>query len=119
MTLAVQAELRNKSTKCHLRQLRENKMIPGIVYGKGTDNVPISIHEQHIHSLLTHHANSIIELDVPGLGKRQVVIMETQKDILTNKCRHIDFQIISMNETIHSADEKKADQEVAVTKEDE
>lgn len=99
MTLSIQTELRRKQTKGHLRKLREDGMIPGIVYGKGVEPIPITVPEKQLRTIMRQ---AVIALDVPGLGKKQVVVDEAQKEAITGQYRHIDFRVVQMDEPIRS-----------------
>lgn len=98
MAIAIQAEVRQTKTKAELRQLRANGKIPGVVFGSQVGSIPISIDEKTLHPILSKHARSILEMEVPGKGKQSVIIGEVQRDPIVGKLLHVDFHQFNTNE---------------------
>ncbi|MCI3923675.1 50S ribosomal protein L25 [Paenibacillus sp. TRM 82003] len=103
MALALQAELRGNRTKGQLRRLRASGKIPGIAYGNGFDSVPLVVDEKKLHPILAYHANSILELDIPGRERRHVLVKAVQKDCIVGHLEHIDFRFVRMHEEIRAS----------------
>ncbi|WP_309120420.1 hypothetical protein [Paenibacillus sp.] len=113
MALALQAERRVTKTKGQLRQLRADGKVPGIVYGSGEENVPIVVDERMLHPILAYHADSIVQLDIPGIGTKQVRIESVQRDCLVGKCEHIDFRLVRGEADAGSKETAEAEVEAA------
>jgi large subunit ribosomal protein L25 len=102
MALALQAEQRGNKTKGQLRQLRASGKIPGIVYGNGFESVSIVLDEKKLRPILTYHANSILEMNIPGHGTKHVLVKDVQKDCIVGRWEHIDFRFVRLNEDIRA-----------------
>jgi large subunit ribosomal protein L25 len=101
MSTTLKVQLRDKSSRGDLNQIRKEGMIPGVVYGKGLDApAPISIDEKELMAMLRSHPHAVIDLEVPGQGKHPVMMADLQRDSITRQVLHIDFHRINMNEKI-------------------
>lgn len=97
--ITIQAEIRNEFGKNVNRRLRSKGRIPGIIYGKGTGSVAVSVDPKDVHRILQSESghNTIFKLDVDGSAK-DVLIREYQLDPVLDKLLHADFQAIAMDE---------------------
>ena len=100
MVAAIQPELRRTTAKSELRKLRAAGKIPGVVYGPQIGSIPISIDEKVLHPILTRHARSILQMEIPGKGRHAVLLSGVQRDMIVNKPLHVDFQQVSLNEEV-------------------
>ncbi|MCK9859215.1 50S ribosomal protein L25 [Paenibacillus sp. ATY16] len=101
MSIAMTAEQRNTTMKSELRSLRASGRVPGIVYGKQLASpASVAIQEKELLALLRSHPNAVIDLDIPGAGKQSVMIADVQREKLSRKLIHVDFQQINMNEEV-------------------
>lgn len=88
-----------------MRRLRLNGIIPGIVYGKGEDSIPVKISISDIHSVKGGYLaeNVLLDLTVKENGgnlNKTVIIKEIQKDAIRGDWLHIDFNEISLKEKL-------------------
>ena len=83
------------------RRLRREGRIPGVLYGHGSDPVPLSVNGRELRHALTTEAglNALINLDVSG-ARHLAVAKQIQKDPVRGTVAHIDFQIVSRDEII-------------------
>jgi large subunit ribosomal protein L25 len=101
MNKTLQVQQREVSSRGHLRQIRSEGKVPGVVYGKGMSGpTNISIDAKDLMVMLRSHPYAVVEMDVPGAGKLPVMMTEMQRDPLTQQIMHIDFHLINMNEKI-------------------
>lgn len=101
MAILFKAEERTAGTRGELKKLRQQGIIPGVVYGTKLGNpVRISVNEKELMALLRSHPHALIDLDVPGAGKQPVMLTEVQRDSLSRDVLHIDFHQINLNEAI-------------------
>ncbi|MBW7477389.1 50S ribosomal protein L25 [Paenibacillus oenotherae] len=101
MAIALRAEERTVGTQGQLNKLRQQGVIPGVVYGKQLETPrPIKVDEKELLSLLRSHPHALLEIEVPGVGKQPVMLTEVQRDPLTRSVVHIDLHQINMNETV-------------------
>lgn len=83
-------------------QLRRAGQLPGVIYGNKIDPTPITI-EAHNAGLVIPHltSSSIINIDLDG-KLIPALVREKQKNYIKNVYTHIDFQAISLTETIRA-----------------
>ena len=83
-------------------QLRREGQLPGVVYGHNLTPTPISL-EAHNAGLVIPHltSSSIVNIDLEG-KMIPALVREKQKNYIKNVYTHIDFQAISLTETIRA-----------------
>ncbi len=94
---SIEVEKRDKTGKGVARRLRKNGLIPGVVYGKNRDSQALIVNPLDLKGKV--HSNAIIDLTIDG-EEETVMIKDFQKDVIKDKLIHVDFQQISMDETI-------------------
>jgi large subunit ribosomal protein L25 len=92
------AEVRNKEDR--LLDLRNSKMIPGVVYGKTQESTQLKVNYSEFLKLYRKTGNNhIISLSL-GSKKLEVLVHETQKEPVTGDFTHIDFYAITAGQKI-------------------
>lgn len=83
-------------------QLRRAGQLPGVVYGHNVEPTPISL-EAHNAGLVIPRltSSSIVNIDLEG-KMIPALVREKQKNYIKNVYTHIDFQAISLTETIRT-----------------
>lgn len=99
------ASLREEKRKKFNKKLRGEGSVPGVVYKKGEDTISLKIDRKNLLKALHTEAgeNAIIKLHIDGAKKRKertVIIKETQRDPVRDTLLHVDFQEISLTETL-------------------
>ena len=98
--LVLQAEKREATGKNKVNKLRNNELIPGVVYAKNQENVNVQFEAREFYKVLRQAGTStIITLDVNGEGK-DVLIKDFQTHPYKNQFLHVDFQAIDQNQAI-------------------
>lgn len=101
MAIPFQAEQRKTGTQGELRQMRQRGSVPGVVYGTQlTEPLHVAVSEKELTSLLRAHPHALLELDIPGEGKRPVMMTEVQREPLSRNVLHVDFHQVNMNQEI-------------------
>jgi len=100
-----QVEARDSTGKGPARRMRAQGIIPGVVYGLGQETVHLAVPETMLREILHGHAggNVVMDLKVPGIRKKAntaAIIKEVQRDPVTRAALSIDFQWISLAESI-------------------
>jgi large subunit ribosomal protein L25 len=87
-----------------VRRLRREGKIPGVIYGHGTDPVPIAVVARELRVALNTEAgaNQLLSLDT-GSGTFLTIAREMQRHPVAQTVTHIDFVIVRRDEVI-SAD---------------
>ncbi len=104
--LALAAQVRDGVGKGVARSLRRRGLVPGVVYGRGRDPLPVAVEARALSSALQTHAglNVLIDLDVTGSGADPATVMvkEIQRGVFKQDIIHADFHVISLTETIET-----------------
>ncbi len=87
-----------------VRRLRREGKIPGVIYGHGTDPVPVAVVARELRAALNTEAgaNQLLSLDT-GSGTFLTIAREMQRHPVAQTVTHIDFVIVRRDEVI-SAD---------------
>lgn len=101
----LEVRLREDLSKSHLKELRRHGQIPGALHGKGKSAIPLEIGLLALADALKTDAglHAIIDLDVHGAKRGEdgtAVIKNIQKDPLTRKVLHVDFQRVSLSDVV-------------------
>lgn len=98
--LKLNVSVREGVGKNKVDKIREEKLVPGIIYSRGKDNVPVTVEIRDFEkAFIEAGTNNIIDLIVDG-EKKPVLIKEVQKHPFKNQYLHVDFHGIRMDETI-------------------
>ena len=87
-----------------VRRLRREGMVPGVIYGHGTDPVPIAVVARDLRVALTGEAgaNQLLSLKT-DTGTYLTLAREMQRHPVAQTVSHVDFVIVRRDEVI-SAD---------------
>ncbi|MBJ7326575.1 MAG: 50S ribosomal protein L25 [Chthoniobacterales bacterium] len=84
-----------------VKKIKAAKSVPAILYGTGIEPEPLQLERRAIDSLLSHAVgeNILVNLELDG-GARLALINEVQHHPVTQLILHVDFKIVSVNETL-------------------
>ena len=87
-----------------VRRLRREGRIPGVIYGHGTEPVPIAVVARELRAALNTEAgaNQLLSLET-GAGTYLTIAREMQRHPIAQTVTHVDFVIVRRDEVI-SAD---------------
>jgi len=112
--ITLDAKIRTKSA--HHSADKEN--IPGILYGRGIENVMISLDKKKFNDTYEEAGEStVFKLALDGKDERNVLIKDVQRDVLSGLTRHVDFYQVRMDEEIEAEIELVFTGESAAVKE--
>jgi large subunit ribosomal protein L25 len=82
-------------------RLRAAGKVPGVVYGHGTDPLPVAVDWKPLRMALTTEAglNALINLEINGTRQLSIV-KEMQRHPIQQTVTHVDFLLISRDEAI-------------------
>lgn len=91
---------REETGRSASRRLRKADQIPAILYGKHSDPVKLSVGNRDFVKMLRSIAGrkTIIELEREGSDKALSFLQEVQRDPITDRYLHADFQEIHADE---------------------
>jgi large subunit ribosomal protein L25 len=98
--LKMKIERRANTGKNFVDKMRNDKIIPGVVYSRGGETSHISINElEFMRVYKVAGSSSLLKLELDG-GVVPAVIKEIQRHPVKNQILHVDFQKINMDEKI-------------------
>jgi large subunit ribosomal protein L25 len=83
------------------RRLRRSGLVPGVVYGGGSEARPFQVNEREVRNVLVH-GGALIDLEIEGAGAVPVVIKEEQRDPVRGDLVHLDLQEVKLDEEIQA-----------------
>ncbi|HON84216.1 MAG TPA: 50S ribosomal protein L25 [Caldisericia bacterium] len=97
---------RDTMKKSDLRKLRENDLVPGVIYGEGLeDNILISVPLKNITNLirLESEEDFLVELEIEKSKKKFIAVLQDEQfNPITDEVTHIDFYSVSLEKSITS-----------------
>ncbi|MDO5712955.1 MAG: 50S ribosomal protein L25 [Tissierellia bacterium] len=98
MTFSV--EKREGLGKNKVNKLRDEKLIPGILYTKGEENVPILAAQRELEKIVNEAGTSnLVELSLDG-EQKMVLFKEVQMHPFKNQILHFDLYGVNMKEKL-------------------
>ncbi len=99
--ILIQAEKR-KVTGKKVGALRRQGKLPGVMYGRHIDPMPILMDlREASKALFKLSASSIVTIELGG-EEFPALVREKQRDYIKNILEHVDFQVVSMKEKIRT-----------------
>ncbi len=95
--IKLQAAVRQGRGTSASRQLRADGRIPAVVYGKDRESKALSLVEKETRTVIGK--NSLIDLIFDG-GQASVVLKEVQREPVSGRPIHLDFQEVDLNQKI-------------------
>ncbi|MCY0927251.1 50S ribosomal protein L25/general stress protein Ctc [Streptomyces sp. H27-H1] len=93
------AKTRTQFGKGAARQARRDGLVPGVIYGHGTDPKHVDV-EGHGLALALRTANVLLSLDIDGGGTELVIPKAVQKYPLKRSISHVDYLIVKKGEKV-------------------
>ena len=95
--LELEAELREDG-KASVKQLREQGIVPGVLYGRDRETISIKAEATEVEDVLG--GNAIIDVTLDNGSTQPVMVKEVQRDVITRDLLHIDLYQINLDEKI-------------------
>jgi len=88
----------------YLRQLKRDKWVPGVIYGKNKENRNILLAKKELSRVFARiGTRGIFSLEIEGENQAIMAqVREIQKNRISGEIIHVDFLTVKMNERIHS-----------------
>ena len=96
--LELNAEVREGNGKASVKQLREQGIVPGVLYGRDRETVSVKAEATEVEDVLG--GNAIIDLTLNDGSTQPVMVKEVQRDVITRDLLHIDLYQIALDEVI-------------------
>lgn len=100
--ITIAAEPRSKRGKNEARRLRVEHKIPAVVYGTGSEPVPVSVSPKEINRILFSPSghNTIFNVDIAGGENTPVMVVDWQHDPVKGNLLHIDMLRVDMTKRL-------------------
>ena len=103
--VSLKATRRTAMGRNAVKKVKAAQAVPAILYGQGVDPQPLQVERRAIDTLLAHAVseNILVNLEIEDGGKaagRLALINEVQHHPVNQAVLHVDFQAVSMNETL-------------------
>jgi large subunit ribosomal protein L25 len=83
------------------RRLRRAGLVPGVIYGGGSEARPFQVPEREVRNVLTH-GGALIDVRLDGGSPTPVVVKEQQRDPVRGSLVHLDLLEVKLDETIEA-----------------
>ena len=101
MERRLKAERREASGKGGARKVRAKGLVPAVIYGHGTDPMPVSVDGRELYHILRTEAGLNVMIDLRVDGDRFLAMArEVQRDHLRGRLLHVDFLRVAKDEKI-------------------
>ena len=93
LKIEINASIRKETKKGAMRQLRMQGMTPAVVYGGGSEAIPLKLETQPFYQQLldVYRKNAIVSLNLDDGTTEHVLIHEIQTDPIKDTLIHADF----------------------------
>ncbi|MEK7672944.1 MAG: 50S ribosomal protein L25 [Patescibacteria group bacterium] len=99
----INLEVQSRDTETKAKNLRKTGLLPAEYYGKGVKNKSLQMDYQVFRKLFrTAGKNTILELDVDGKEKINVLVHDVQFNPVTDLMNHVEFINVRMDEVIYT-----------------
>lgn len=111
MSTFIQLSNRTSDTKSNLNVARKQGRIPAVLYGIGKDTLSLEVNEKELLEMLRTNPRAILQAKLSDGTTIPVVVQNLQKQSMSGKVLHVDFQHVNMSinmdskVTIHFAGE--------------
>ena len=102
--LKISARKREKVGKEYAKKIRQQGLVPGIIYKKGSVQ-PLELKETDLIHLIhqSHSENIVVDVEISDNGNKEVrtaIIKDVVHDSLKGRITHVDFQEVSLEEIV-------------------
>jgi large subunit ribosomal protein L25 len=86
-----------------VKALRREGLLPAIVYGSGIDPIAITLNTKDVlQTLRVIGANTLVTIKI-GKKEHLVLVRDIQREVIKRDLLHMDFQAVSLDESITSS----------------
>lgn len=94
----IKVQTRVHSGGGHNKRLREEGLLPGVIYGKGMESIPVVVKKDELGKHLHHYGrNAVFKLDLDGEKTFTTKIKDIQHFDVMGGNIHVDFQKVTLS----------------------
>lgn len=83
-----------------VKALRRDGLLPAVIYGSDIEPMPLTLNTNEVRQILSvTGANTLITIKI-GKKEHLALVRDLQREVITRNLLHVDFQEVSMEETI-------------------
>jgi len=101
-SVSLNANMREHAGKKQVRKLEKTAMIPAVLYSKNSQSKLLKLDYKEIQAAIDKHGEHIIVKLKVDNEETPAIIKEVQRDPISYRIVHIDFQPVSLHEIIHA-----------------
>lgn len=101
-TVSLNANIREQAGNKQGRKLRREDMVPGVLYSKGSQGRLLKLDYSEMNATIEKYGDRVIVQLKVGAEEVPAIIKEVQRDPVSHKIIHLDFQPVSLHEVIHA-----------------
>ncbi|WP_341346441.1 50S ribosomal protein L25 [Paenibacillus sp. FSL H3-0469] len=102
MSTFIQLINRTSETKSNLNAARKQGRIPAVLYGIGKDTLSLEVNEKELLEMLRTNPRAILQAKLSDGTTLPVVVQNIQKQSMSGKVLHVDFQHVNMSISMDS-----------------
>ena len=102
MSKFIQLNKRTGETKSQKKLAREQGRIPAVLYGVGKDTLNVEVNEKELLDTLKKNPRAILQAKTTDDEAMPIIVQHIQKNSLSGKILHIDFQHVNMSVNMDS-----------------
>lgn len=102
MSKFIQLSNRTSDMKSNLNVARKQGRIPAVLYGIGKDTLSLEVNEKELMEVLRTNPRAILQGKLTDGTTVPVVVQNIQKQSMSGKVLHIDFQHVNMSISMDS-----------------
>jgi len=102
MNNLISVNLRGKSNRAQLKQLRQAGRIPAVVFGPESDNVIIDVPRKEFLQWMKTGGGSVVYLQINSEDKIPVLLEDMQRDPVSGEVIHIDFLRVNAKQEVRT-----------------
>ena len=103
--VTLQVQKRERTGKEGARKVRQEGMVPGVIYSPSLTPVPIRMDPGEIRdALIKHGVNTLFELksdDVPDINGKLAIVKEIQRHPISRQYLHVDLYEVDPNRKVY------------------
>ncbi|MCL1907395.1 MAG: 50S ribosomal protein L25/general stress protein Ctc [Propionibacteriaceae bacterium] len=97
--IVIKAEAREEFGKGASRRLRQNKLIPAVLYGHGLDPIHISL-PAHATQMALRTANALLDIEMEGKDNQLALPKQIQRNPIRDTITHVDLIAVRRGEKV-------------------
>lgn len=100
--IQLNVNLREAAGKGGARKARARGVVPGVIYGKGYQNINIEVNDKEILTAISGGSgmNTLLDINVPKQGVVTALLKDYQADVISRQLTHLDFVKIDLSQKL-------------------